>query len=675
MAVDIIARGLASRADSKAITAYEYAKQAGYTGTEQEFAEDMGNSATNATNARESAEQAQEYAEQAEQTLENKADIDGSYEDLTAGSAEQLLSDKFVEDKVAYNFRKTAGGKAVGDREIDEIIGGTVVINQLVEKTTSSPSVLGITREAINDNKSLRYTGTSESTTSYTCYCGVSGSYTPGHVLFLSLGKVELPSGAKISTSIIDKATTSIVNSLSSGSVLSFGVVIPNGTTVDFVVTPQAVNLTHMLGSLIANYVYDLEQATAGAGVAWLYEYFPILNGGYIPFTTGALQSIVLSKHKLTEFNQWNEEWELGTINADGTNGVSSTTIRSKNYTRISPNTKYYFYNGTLSSNTISIRFYDINHNYIGSTDINGHTIRWNTSAVTPANAYYVRFVCQATYGITYKNDICINFSGERNGEYEPYNGHEYALDSSKELRGVSKIDSNGKLYFYGDRYKDGVTRYFALIDLSMLDYTKYDITISGVTTSMFRALINGIKPHTGQTTAAEIMCSKYPRVASAYRADKTIYVQDTVSGIDIVDSGYSDASEFKTAMTGVMLLYELATTTMEDATPVPNPQISSPDGTEEYVDPRVEAGTIPFAIPTGHETKYLQNLRQKLDDLPFAPSEYGDYLVRVSTDGIAFIPFANGTQIPTIPTSDGTYDLVATVSNGAITLSWVARS
>jgi len=73
MAVDIIARGLAGRADGKAITAYEYAKRAGYTGTEEEFAEDMGNSATNATNARESAEQAQEYAEQAERAFANKS--------------------------------------------------------------------------------------------------------------------------------------------------------------------------------------------------------------------------------------------------------------------------------------------------------------------------------------------------------------------------------------------------------------------------------------------------------------------------------------------------------------------------------------------------------------------------------------------------------------------------
>lgn len=75
MAVDIIARGLAGRADSKAITAYEYAKRAGYTGTEEEFAEDMGNSATNAENARESAEQAQEYAEQAEQAMANKVGV------------------------------------------------------------------------------------------------------------------------------------------------------------------------------------------------------------------------------------------------------------------------------------------------------------------------------------------------------------------------------------------------------------------------------------------------------------------------------------------------------------------------------------------------------------------------------------------------------------------------
>lgn len=69
MAIDIIARGMASQADSKAVTAYQYAVEAGYTGTEEEFAQDIGNSATNATNAHNSAVEARGYAEQAEEAI------------------------------------------------------------------------------------------------------------------------------------------------------------------------------------------------------------------------------------------------------------------------------------------------------------------------------------------------------------------------------------------------------------------------------------------------------------------------------------------------------------------------------------------------------------------------------------------------------------------------------
>lgn len=53
MAVDVVARAMA--AGKVPVTAYEYAVQAGYTGTEEQFAEDMGNSGTNATNAADSA--------------------------------------------------------------------------------------------------------------------------------------------------------------------------------------------------------------------------------------------------------------------------------------------------------------------------------------------------------------------------------------------------------------------------------------------------------------------------------------------------------------------------------------------------------------------------------------------------------------------------------------------
>lgn len=53
MAVDALARALA--AGKVPVSAYEMAVKAGYTGTEEQFAEDMGNSGTNATNAANSA--------------------------------------------------------------------------------------------------------------------------------------------------------------------------------------------------------------------------------------------------------------------------------------------------------------------------------------------------------------------------------------------------------------------------------------------------------------------------------------------------------------------------------------------------------------------------------------------------------------------------------------------
>ena len=61
MAVDALARALA--AGKVPVTAYEMAVKAGYTGTEEQFAEDMGNSGTNATNAAASASAAAASAE------------------------------------------------------------------------------------------------------------------------------------------------------------------------------------------------------------------------------------------------------------------------------------------------------------------------------------------------------------------------------------------------------------------------------------------------------------------------------------------------------------------------------------------------------------------------------------------------------------------------------------
>lgn len=96
-------------------------------------------------------------------------------------------------------------------------------------------------------------------------------------------------------------------------------------------------------------------------------------------------------------------------------------------------------------------------------------------------------------------------------------------------------------------------------------------------------------------------------------------------------------AAQFKESMSGVYLLYELATPATETADPYAEIQIVSPYGTEEYVDERA------VAIPVGHETEYPTDLVAKIE------------------------------EIPDPPTADGTYTLKASVSGGSVTYSWEA--
>lgn len=84
MAVDALARALA--AGKVPVSAYEMAVKAGYTGTEEQFAEDMGNSGTNATNAAAAASAAAASAESvsasAAQIATNTSDISDLKESL-----------------------------------------------------------------------------------------------------------------------------------------------------------------------------------------------------------------------------------------------------------------------------------------------------------------------------------------------------------------------------------------------------------------------------------------------------------------------------------------------------------------------------------------------------------------------------------------------------------------
>ena len=172
-----------------------------------------------------------------------------------------------------------------------------------------------------------------------------------------------------------------------------------------------------------------------------------------------------------------------------------------------------------------------------------------------------------------------------------------YPLDSSLTLRGIPKLDASNNLYYDGDEYtSDGkVKRKYGVVDLGTLNWTY----VSAGT--RFSAELPKIKTVANNDTKANIVCPLYvtgtpndtwnskDKVISANISSHTILVRDTA---------YTDATTFKSAMSGVMAVYELATPTTQTAQAYTNPQIVSKYGTLEYVTNSI--------VPVGHKTTYL---------------------------------------------------------------------
>lgn len=600
-----------------------------------------------------------------ESALEDYAKVDGSYSSLTAGNAEQLVSTVGVNDKTPYLFRTTGGSADVGDRvKLSEITGGTVAWNQLVTTarraesatpdgthtfSTSSVTVstkanhvyfIAMTVKNYNGGKTLRG------------YCQINAAY-------------GMPAQDLTGTS---KAFAWLCKSSTGSASINYG--LSNFDTADKLTSAdawtrddtQVFDLTAMFGSTIADYIYGLEQNTAGAGVAWFKKLFP---KDYYAYDAGSLLSVKTTAHKEVGFNQWDEEWKLGYYNVNtGVSGVSNSQIRCKNKIKVVPNTTYYI----KTSGVLWILEYDADDIYL-----NKYIPKTNQVFTTSANTQYIRFYALSTYGTTYKHDICINlhWDGERDGEYEPYEEHTYPLDDV-ELRGIPKLDVNNNLYYDGDSYApDGtVTRKYGIVDLGTLTYTQ--------NSGAWRATISDRK-YAG--SGGGYIDSIIVGYAYDYNlgSDMTYAFSTSNNGyVWFRNDTYTTADAFKNAMSGVYFVYELATSTTETADPYQETQVCNDFGTEEFVDER----TVP--MPVGNSALYQANLRAKLEMAPDSPDGGdGDYIVR-QTDGLnEYVAVSSNstisglsTRCPACPTdTDGTFVLKATVSSGAVTYAWTTES
>lgn len=637
--------------------------------------------------------------------MAEKANIDGYYDGMTVGNAEQLISNDYTTDSVPYNFRTAGGDADIGNREYDELVGGTLAWNQLVKdgnfpsNTTAWQAKTGSTL-SISDGVATVETDTTDTYTNLNLTSGNRPPIYADHKYFIAanvmsnIGRIVFyPTGGTTGGAVSFSGITTMTRV---STIYKCQSTAANGyAQIRFLATDTSVaeniegsvsnyiicDLTQMFGTAIADHIYALETANAGDGVAWFTKHFP---KPYYQYNAGTLMSVNASSHDTVGFNAL----DLNNLEQVATNNVSTTT----NIPVVGGQQYEFCLQADTGLGNLFIDEYDGSGTYIKRNRTWASTTYPTTFSATllpettsvKLSVYHSTAVTLAAVKAALP---CFHlvWSGYRNGEYEPYDKHSYPLDSSLTLLGVPKLDASNNLVYDGDTYEaDGtVTRRYGVVDLGTL--TWFQQGDSPDTRWITTGLVSVIGEYSDITAVPNLMCLKYKTCPISVLSKPCVTMTNDKRVRIYDDSTLSmTAEQFKTALAGVMLVYELATPTTETADPFQAPQVVSDFGTEQYVDAGVTAGTRDVAIPVGHETKYIANLVDKLRRLPDAPDAAGNYLVHydATTRRMSCTEYLDGSKVtalegkvPDAPTTDGTYVLTATVADGTATYSWEAQA
>ena len=201
-----------------------------------------------------------------------------------------------------------------------------------------------------------------------------------------------------------------------------------NGFAVRAVVNPNTIDTGHNNHKyyVTENVNHDLtaifgagnEPTTVADFEAWMAQ--NIGSQSYFAYNAGELLSVKMQSVRSIGFNQWDEQWELGTL-AQGQPSFASTRIRTKNYIPVIGGATYFFKFPWAKF----VCSYDDNYNYLGNITIT------NNIAALDGQVKYLKWSSYTAGAITsYNNDICINLSDPvKNGTYKPYQSDSADID------------------------------------------------------------------------------------------------------------------------------------------------------------------------------------------------------------------------------------------------------
>lgn len=362
--------------------------------------------------------------------------------------------------------------------------------------------------------------------------------------------------------------------------------------------------------------VHDL--TLLGLGDLTIAQFRALFPLDYYEPNAGEVLPFAGEKLVTTGFNQWDEEWEFGRIDLDTGILVTDTNmIRSKNYIPIIGGKDYCASTPNSDTFGVYVMYYDAEKQPIIPAPAGNYK---NEAHSAPGNARFAKFYCSQGYGTIYKSDICINlsWSGIRNGEYEPYEKHELAVNPA------TLLDKDGNLVFpYGGMHgvgtafdsmkpeADGFIHYanrvFARVDLGDLTWTKYKDY--GFSTSIVNA-----KTFPNNNGGNAVLANYIPRGTQITLTAGEYTIGNNI--LYVVNSSIKDdAAAFKAAMDGVYLVYELATpAVVELAEPIAASYYANDWGTEEW---QPANGTEPYTAPCNVDVQYAMNAVDLLRNLP----------------------------------------------------------
>ena len=370
--------------------------------------------------------------------------------DETAVNANGLALVTPINDTAPYIYRQTPVKESF-KALMHKIVGASVVWNQLSNNLNRSVSGY------FTNNGDGSFTLNGTSTTDNPTYNANSPSLTllANHVFLVS----GCPSGGGINSYRIDVRDNNplVANaSWDTGNGFVFKInedkqnvyvkmrLAKDYTAENVVFKPQLIDLTAMFGTTIADYVYTLEQATSGSGIAWLQSY-GFFTEDYYAYTQNKLESGCVSAKKICGKNLFNKT-RASLISAttcdyarnDGGiwlfEGVTYTLSIGKT---VSSMGVYYYGGDTDSSNRIG---------YASSTN----TLTFTPTKTTKA---FIRIYANNTLGGLSQSDInTIQLEiGSTATSFEPYVVTTYPI-SPITLRGLFKL-STDKLTVDGDEY------------------------------------------------------------------------------------------------------------------------------------------------------------------------------------------------------------------------------